>query len=78
MAFDRIDADSLNVWNVSIPINEDTNLEEQVKDLKVLETESLLPVTPLSDIFQNAVEKYLHVIIRTSTGECSPDFCLSP
>ena len=78
MAFDRIDANSLDVWNVSIPIDRDANIDGQVKDLKVLETESLLPVTPLSDIFQNAVEKYLHVIVRASTGECSPDFYLSP
>ena len=76
-AFDDITADSLDVWNVSIPIDEDTNLQAQVKNLKVLETKSLLPVLPLSDIFQNVVERYLHVIVRASTGECSPDFRLS-
>ena len=76
-AFDHITADSLDVWNVSIPIDGDTNLQAQVKNLKVLDTRSLLPVQKLSDIFRNVVEKYLHVIVRTSTGECSPDFCLS-
>ena len=77
-AFDHITADSLEVWNVSIPIDENTNVEAQVKDLKVLEAKSLLPVEPLSDIFRNVVEKSLHVIVRASTGECSPNFCLSP
>jgi hypothetical protein len=74
VAFDCIDANSLEVWNVSIPIDENTNIEEKVKNLKVLEAESLLPVKPLSGIFRNVVEEYLHVIVRASTGECSPDF----
>jgi hypothetical protein len=74
VAFDCIDANSLEVWNVSIQIDEDANLEAQVKNLKVLETKSLLPVKPLSGIFRNVVEEYLHVIVRASTGECSPDF----
>ena len=72
--FDFIPANSLEVWNVSIPIDENTNIEEKVKNLKVLQTKSLLPVDPLSDIFRNVVEKSLHVIVRASTGECSPDF----
>ena len=77
-AFDYITANSLDVWNVSIPIDGDANIEGQVKNLKVLETKSLLPVKPLSGIFRNAVKEYLHVIVRASTGECLPDFCLSP
>ena len=56
MAFDLIDADSLEVWNVSVPIDEDANLEVQVKDLKVLETKSLLPVKSLSGTFQSVIE----------------------
>jgi hypothetical protein len=76
-AFDHIDADSLDVWNVSVPIDEGANLVAQVKNLKVLETKSLLPVQPLSGIFRNVVEQHLHVIVRASTGECSPDFRLS-
>src|ERR1700733_5880108 len=61
VAFDRIDADSLDVWNVSIPIDGDMNLEAQVKDLRLHEKKSLLPVQPLSSIFRNVVEQYLHV-----------------
>ena len=73
-AFDHITADSLEVWNVSIPIKRGANIEEQVKNLKVLQTNSLLSVEWLSDIFRNVVEKYLHVIVHVSTGECSPEF----
>ena len=73
-AFDQIPANSLDVWNVSIPIDRDTNIEAyiegQVKNLNVLATKSLLAVEPLSDIFRNVVETYLHVIVRASTGEC--------
>src|SRR6266498_1996070 len=76
-AFDHIDADSLDLWNVSIPVDEHTNVQSQVKNLKVLETKSLLPVQPLFGIFENVVGQYLHVIVRTSTSEYSPDFCLS-
>ncbi len=32
-AFDHITANSLDVWNVSIPIDEDTNLQAQVKGI---------------------------------------------
>jgi hypothetical protein len=73
-AFDHITANSLDVWNVSTQIVEDANLEAQVKNLKVLETKSLLPVQLLSGIFRNVVEEYLHVIVRASTGEYLPDF----
>jgi hypothetical protein len=73
-AFDHIDADSLDVWNVSIPIDEDPNLEAQVKNMGLHEKNSLLPVKPLSGIFQNVVQQHLHVIVRAFTGECSPDF----
>ena len=76
-AFDHIDADSLDVWNVSIPVDEHTNVQSQVKNLKVLKTKSLLSVQPLFGIFKNVAGQYLHVIVRTSTSEYSPDFCLS-
>ena len=76
-AFDHITADSLQVWNVSISIDEDTNLQDQVKGLRLHEKTSLLPVQPLSGIFQNVVEEYLHVIVRASASEFPPDFCLS-
>ena len=71
--FDHITADSLDVWSVSIRMDGDANLETQVKDLRLHEKKSLLPVQPLSGIFRNVVEQYLHVIVRASTGECPPD-----
>src|SRR5258705_103139 len=68
-AFNHITPNSLDVWNVSIPINEDTNLQSQVKGLRLYEKKSLLPMQPLSGIFRNVVEQHLHVIVRASTGE---------
>ena len=41
------------------------------------EKKPLLSVQPLSGILRNVVEQYLHVIVRTPTGECSADFCLT-
>ena len=55
--FDHIDTNSLDVWNVSIPIDRDANIEEQVKNLKVLQTKSLLPMKMLSGTFWNVVEE---------------------
>jgi hypothetical protein len=62
-----IDARNLYVWDVSIPVDGDTDLEAQVKDLKILERKPLLPVQPLCGTFHNAVEQYLHVIVRAPT-----------
>jgi Crinkler effector protein N-terminal domain len=76
-AFDHITANSLDVWNVSIHTDQDTNLQAQVNGLKVLEKKPLFPLVPLSGIFQDVVEQCLHVIVRTSTSECSRDFSLS-
>jgi hypothetical protein len=71
-AFDDITADSLDVWNVSIPIDEDTKLQAKVEGLRLHERKPLWPLKGLL-----VVEHYLHVIVRTSTSEFSPDFCLS-
>jgi len=76
-AFDDVTADSLDLWKVSIPIDEDTNLTAQVKGLRLHEKKSLLPVQPLSGIFRNVVAQHLHVIVRASAGKCLPDFLLS-
>ena len=73
--FDHVAADSLDIWNVSIPTDGPASINEQVENLKVLKTKSLLPVKPLSDIFRNVVDEYLHVVVRDpSKRECSPDF----
>jgi hypothetical protein len=77
MAFAHIDASSLDIWNVSIPVDGDTNLNAQVEDMKILETKPLLPVKQLSDVFRDAVKRHLHVIVLDPTSECSPDLFLS-
>ena len=73
-AFDDIDADSLEIWKVSIPVDEDTDLQVEVKKLRLPETKSLLPVHSLSGIFQNVVEESLHVIVRPGRVSVRPIF----
>ena len=63
-AFDHIPADSLSVWNVSIPINEDTNLEAQVKDLRLHEKKPLWPLKGLLRIFRDLDKETLHVVVK--------------
>lgn len=64
VAFDRIDADSLEVWNVSVPINEDTNLEEQVKGLRLHEKKPLWTLKGLLKIFSDLDKETLHVVVK--------------
>ena len=56
-AFDNITADSLEVWNVSIPIDEDANLEARVKDLRLHEKKPLWPSKGLHRIFRDLDRK---------------------
>jgi Crinkler effector protein N-terminal domain len=63
-AFDRIDADSLDVWNVSIPIGEDANLEAQVKNLRLHEKKPLWALEGLLKIFSDLEKETLHVVVK--------------
>ena len=63
-AFDHITADSLEVWNVSIPINEDTNVEAQVKNLRLHEKKSLWGLKKLPRIFRDLDRDTLHVVVK--------------
>ena len=63
-AFDHITADSLKVWNVSIPIDEDTNLQAKVKDLRLHEKKSLWALKGLRRIFRDLDQETLHVVIK--------------
>ena len=63
-AFDHITANSLNVWSVSIPIDEDTNLEAQVKDLRLHEKKPLWPLKGLLRIFRDLDKETLHVVVK--------------
>jgi hypothetical protein len=62
--FDHITANSLNVWSVSIPINEDTNLEAQVKGLRLHEKKPLWPLKGLLRIFRDLDKETLHVVVK--------------
>ena len=63
-AFDHITADSLDVWNVSIPIDEDTNLQAQVNGLRLHEKKPLWALKGLLRIFSDLDESALHVVIK--------------
>jgi hypothetical protein len=62
--FDHIAADSLDVWNVSIPIDEDTNLQDKVKDLRLYEKKPLWALKGLLRIFRDLDQEALHVVIK--------------
>ena len=63
-AFDHIDADSLDVWKVSIPIDEDANLAEQVKKLRLNEKKPLWVLKGLNKIFGDPDQDSLHVVVK--------------
>ncbi len=52
-AFDHIDAHSLDVWKVSIPIDEDTNLQAKVNDLRLHERKPLWALRGLHMTFRD-------------------------
>jgi len=68
-AFDHIDADSLEVWKVCIPIDEDTNLQAQVNGLRLHEKKPLWALKRLLRIFGNVNEEALHVVIKAPISE---------
>jgi len=68
-AFDHIDADSLDVWKVSIPIDEDTNLQAQVNGLRLHEKKPLWALKRLLRIFGDVDEETLHVVIKAPISE---------
>jgi hypothetical protein len=53
LALDPISADSLDVYNVSIPIDEDTNLEAEVKAERLKERKPMWPLRALRSTFTN-------------------------
>ena len=63
-AFDHIDAHSLDVWNVSIPVDEHTNLQAKVKDLRLHERKPLWALKPLHLTFRDLDQQALHVVIK--------------
>ena len=65
--FDDIPADSLFLWNVSVPINRD--LENGVEALNLLENDALSAGRILSDIFPDLGKNCIHVVIDRYSGE---------
>jgi hypothetical protein len=66
-AFDHIAAHSLDVWNVSIHIDEDTNLQAQVNGLRLHERKPLWPLKGLLRIFSDLDQENqetLHVVVK--------------
>jgi hypothetical protein len=67
-AFKGVDARSLDLWKVSIPV--DQGLEEKLNDIELNDNESLSPVDKLSKVFLGSPEeRHLHIIVR------SPPIC---
>ena len=63
-AFDDITANSLQVWKVSIPVDEDTDLEAKVNDLRLREGKSLWALKGLHSIFTDLDNPdALHVVV---------------
>ena len=48
-AFEHVDADTLNLWEVSIPV--DNGFKENVRKFKLKDEEMLSPVDDLSHVF---------------------------
>ena len=62
--FDHITTDSLDIWNVSIPIDEDMDLEAQVKDLRLHEKKLLWPLRGVFRTFRDLDKEALHVVVK--------------
>jgi hypothetical protein len=63
-AFDHITANSLDVWNVSIPMDEDANVETQVKALRLHQKKPLWALKGLRKIFSDLDKETLHVVVK--------------
>jgi hypothetical protein len=62
-AFRDIDADSLVLWNVSVPFNR--SLKGNVEQLSLVDDESLQPPDILVDVFPSGLEKRsVHIVVK--------------
>ena len=70
--FQHLDANYLVLWEVSISADSesDSDLQDKLKDLVLDDTNQLMPLTGLAQVFSNINEEGLHVVIRAPTGEC--------
>ncbi|KAG1847369.1 hypothetical protein F4604DRAFT_1594458 [Suillus subluteus] len=61
--FDHVDADSLKLWKVDLPVDE--TIEHKLSNLTFDTKKSLLPVAKLSKFFsEQPNEEYLHIVIQ--------------
>jgi len=62
--FDHIPANALVLWKVSIPA--DSELDQNLVNLHLVDKNSLSPVDELSEVFaEPLVRKNLHIIVRS-------------
>jgi hypothetical protein len=60
---DHVTADSLTLWNVSIPV--DDGLKENVSNV-IRVQEALSPAVQLSDVFTDVlIQKHVHIIVKS-------------
>ena len=62
--FNHITANSLVLWKVAIPIDEDANLETEVKNLRLHEEKPLWTTNGLLKIFSDLDKETLHVVVK--------------
>ena len=68
---EHVDASDLDLWNVSIPM--DDNAGERLENID--DREPLKPLLSLSEVFPHVDENHLHVVVRSPIdGELSEIF----
>jgi hypothetical protein len=70
-AFEHVDADTLVLWRVSIPVG--GSFKQNLSKLDFVDEQSLSAVDELSEVFaESPVAKHVHVIVRSfPIGECN-------
>jgi hypothetical protein len=62
-AFEHVDADTLVLWNVSIPLGE--SFKDSLSKLDLVEERSLLPEQELVEIFTGPpAKKHVHIVVK--------------
>jgi len=60
---DHLATDSLDLWKVTIPI--DGNLKQNLRNVNLINEESLFPILELSEVFTDPPPRsHLHVVVR--------------
>jgi hypothetical protein len=67
-AFRNVDARSLTLWKVSIPV--DRHLQQSLANLDLTDETSLSSVDDLLDVFSDVPpRKHLHIVVKPRVGE---------